>query len=98
MARRRESPVKHSVIPAQSAPELPEELALAFTSPESSTIQGADYDPDTETLRVTFRHEGMVYRYMGVSPLIWREFSEAKSRGKFFQERIRPLFMGVRIA
>ena len=67
---------------------------LAFASSDSSTIVSASYDPKTETMTVQFRHGDAVYRYTKIPALTWHGFYHAESRGKFFQQRIRPVFTG----
>lgn len=84
-------------MPRKQPEKTPETIPDSFQSPESSTIVGATYDKDTQTLLVTFKHENMTYRYVGVPALVWGAFYQAESRGKFFQQRIRPIWSGVRV-
>lgn len=79
---------------------FPSNVIESFDSPESSNISSAAYDPEKQHLSVSFKsHTGgtatRVYSYSGVSPALWREFVQAKSKGKFFAEAIRPMFAGV---
>ena len=86
-----------SNIPVSPSSVASMEVPDSFTSPESSTIEQASYDPERRTLLVTFRHERMQYLYGEVPEAVWIEFYRAQSRGKFFQQRIRPVFGGVRV-
>lgn len=67
----------------------------SFESAESSTVTRGEYDFDTETLMVTFKHGG-VYQFQ-IPPELWQEFATAESKGKFFAAAIRPLYNGVRV-
>lgn len=84
-------------VPVSPSPQPTKQVPLSFESPESSTIEQASYDPERRTLLVTFRHERMQYLYGEVPEAVWIEFHRAQSRGKFFQQRIRPVFGGVRV-
>lgn len=66
---------------------------LSFSSPESSNVAGADYDSETEMLSVTFK-DSKSYAYAPFPENLWREFTQATSKGKFFAERVRPFFQG----
>lgn len=75
-----------------------EDTPLAFVSPESSSIYGAQYDPNTEMLSVDFRRNPALpverYTYSGFPLEKWREFLAAESKGTYFAKWIRPLFSG----
>lgn len=90
-------PRKKPVSDASSNPML-QSIPLSFDSPESSTLLRAVYDPTTLVLEVIFKHQLMAYRYFEVPVLVWEGFLRAKSRGQFFQQRIRPLFTSERVA
>lgn len=93
---RRASPREINATSQSTAIE--ETLPGSFESPESSTIQCASYDQDTESLTVVFRHGGgTTYTYPQVPHIIWREFLEAESKGHYFQSSIRPIFVGKRV-
>lgn len=75
------------------------ETPLSFESPESSTIERASYDPDTQTLTVEFKRApkdktDTIYTYSGVSAETWEAFEQAPSKGTHFVKRIRPLHAG----
>lgn len=75
-----------------------DDTPLSFTSPESSSIGGASYDPDTQVLAVDFKRNPAIpserYVFGGFPPEKWKEFMEADSKGTYFAKWIRPLFSG----
>jgi hypothetical protein len=75
--------------------EVEKDIPLSFDSPESSSVQGASYDPATMTLTVTLK-PGKIYTYNPISPEKWKAFHDAPSKGKFFQGEIRPKYIGRR--
>lgn len=91
----RRSP-KEVTLAAQSE-SVTDVLPYSFESPESSAIIGASYDPDTQALTVVLRHGGGTpYLYQGFPAVMWKEFLESTSKGTYFQQRIRPVFMGTK--
>lgn len=56
---------------------------------ESSMISRAEYDPDTQVLRLTFAKVGQVYRYSDVPEDVVNALCEAESIGTFFAQNIR---------
>lgn len=73
------------------------ETPLSFESPESSSITRARYDPETRQLFVDLRKAAVSYRYTAVDMPLWVEFEQSTSKGKFFAERIRPLYVGIKV-
>lgn len=61
---------------------------VSFTS---EALQGAAYEPETETLTVTFR-SGSSYDYEGVPEGIWQQFKEAASAGTFWRNNIKDVY------
>ena len=59
--------------------------------PNSTNIASATYNDELETLDITFQR-GAQYRYIGVHPDVWKEFSEALSPGKFFDANIKGVY------
>lgn len=57
----------------------------------SSVIATVDYDGERRVLEVTFR-TGRVYRYLGVPPAVYRELLASDSKGKYFNQKIRPKY------
>lgn len=79
---------------------FPSPVIESFESPESSNIASASYNTGTHLMTVEFKRLTTFslkreYHYSGVSETLWREFVQAKSKGKFFAEAIRPMFAGV---
>jgi hypothetical protein len=70
-----------------------------FTSPESSSIQGATYDAGAMELKITFTRPAesgtRVYLYPAFPLKLWTEFVQAESKGKFYASAIRPMFKGI---
>ena len=56
---------------------------------DSEALSAVHYDFGRRTLRATFRGSGRTYDYFNVSPQEYTEFLEAKSKGAWFNARIR---------
>ena len=84
MARSKPEP-----LPVEPENEVPTE----FSTPGSSSVIAATYDPQTRQMCVIFKG-GAVYVYEGIEPHLWREFVEAESKGHFFSARVRPFIAG----
>lgn len=69
----------------------------SFDSTDSSLIASADYDSDTNQLRITFKRKGgqATYTYEEVPQKVWDGFDAAPSKGQFFSSSIRPLYVGL---
>lgn len=67
-----------------------------MTPLKSSALQGADYDPATQTLIVTFT-SGQSYTYAGVPSEVFRGLTTADSAGAYFQNTIRPSYEGTKM-
>mgnify|MGYP001614584220 CR=1 FL=1 len=63
----------------------------------SSSLCGHGYDQATKTLGVQFKAGGPVYHFDGVPQDLYDEFTNSKSFGRFFQERIRGKFEHAKI-
>jgi hypothetical protein len=66
-----------------------------LTLKDSSSIAGAAYDRDEQTLRITFKpgeakDRGGRYDYLKVPPEVVEEFLDAESHGQFVNWRIKP--------
>ncbi len=57
----------------------------------SSNILSVGYDPKVSVLEIEF-HQGRVYRFKGVPKGKYRGILRAKSKGKYFNRRIRNEF------
>src|SRR5215831_4874291 len=81
-------------IPSPPEP-VEDDLPLEFTSPDSKGIAFAQYDPDNQTLIVSFAGSGGArYGYGNISLSTWREFYQADSKGGYFNKHIRPMAAG----
>ena len=57
----------------------------------SSVIAMLGYDDERRILEVTF-HTGRVYHYLGVPPNVYLELLASDSKGKYFNQKIRPKY------
>ncbi|WP_243074817.1 KTSC domain-containing protein [Microbacterium sp. SS28] len=58
---------------------------------DSTVISAAGYDGATAVLEIEFT-SGDVYRYFAVPPSVHRGLMGAESAGRFFAQRIRPVY------
>lgn len=56
---------------------------------DSEALVAVHYDFGRKILRATFRSSGRTYDYFEVSPQEYEEFMAAKSKGAWFNARIR---------
>ena len=56
---------------------------------DSAALLAVHYDYGRKVLRATFRDSRRTYDYFDVSPKEYAEFLEAKSKGAWFNARIR---------
>jgi hypothetical protein len=63
---------------------------------DSSAVASVGYDPETAVLEIEFT-SGEVYQYFAVPPSLHRELLSAASAGRFFAERIRPVYPAVHV-
>lgn len=61
---------------------------IAHQPVKSSNVKSVGFDPDTQTLEVSFSHGG-TYRYEGVSPQKYQELMAAPSVGKHIHTHIK---------
>lgn len=57
-------------------------------TPESSSISAFAYEAEDLTLFVRFKN-GRTYRYAGVPATVFQAFTDADSKGTFFNARIQ---------
>ena len=62
----------------------------------SSTLLSVGYDAGSRTLEVEFRN-GHLYRYDDVPRELYDGLRTARSKGRYFNERIRDDFAAVRL-
>jgi len=63
---------------------------------ESSSLHAVGYAPETKSLRVTFRN-GSTYRYFDVPYEVFQDLLHANSKGRYFNDSIRPAFRYERL-
>lgn len=64
---------------------------------KSSMISRAEYDPETQVLRLTFAKVGQVYRYEDVPEGVINALCEAESIGTFFSQNIRGKYPTAKV-
>lgn len=82
------------------------DFRLTFESPESSSILGASFNPDTGVVRVEFKLSDREVKakkppkvYEGlISPELWLDWLSAESKGSFFNTNVRPIWGGKQVA
>lgn len=58
---------------------------------QSESLKSVGYDPQTHTLEVEF-HDGDVYLYFNVPPVVHRDLLAASSIGQYFAFYIKTTF------
>ncbi len=58
---------------------------------ESSVIRSVGYDASVGVMEIEFG-SGEVYRFFAVPPSTHRALRDAPSAGRFFAERVRPVY------
>lgn len=58
----------------------------------STNISGAEYNPDTGDLSVTFARSGTTYDYISVPPQVWAAMKDAASVGQYFRNNIAGIY------
>lgn len=66
-------------------------VAETFIPRASTNIAAVSYDPDAQTLTVTFV-SGDVYEYADVPDSVYRGFTAAGSAGKYFFRNVRGVY------
>jgi len=64
---------------------------------ESAMISSYGYDPDTSTLEVEFKKNGVVWQYFDVPESVYWEMKSARSSGQFFNANIKNTYTGSRV-
>ena len=62
----------------------------------SSMIAGHAYDPETQTMKVKMRN-GATYEHPDIPPQTYAAFSGAASPGQFYNKRIKPVHVAVKL-
>ncbi len=60
--------------------------------PGSSALSSAAYDPDTQSLTISFRNGSTSYTYPSVPPDVWEQLQSADSPGRFWRDSIKDQF------
>jgi hypothetical protein len=63
---------------------------------ESTTMRSVGYDRTEQVLEVEFQSGG-VYQYLDVPSAIYKELSDAESKGQYFNSEIRDTYEFVRL-
>lgn len=63
---------------------------------ESSWLDKAGYDPETQTLTIRMKYSSDVYDYQGVPEEVYQEFLAAESKGAYFATHIQEHYPTVR--
>jgi hypothetical protein len=67
---------------ARQAPAPLTVVPTSTSNPERPRTVAAGYDRTTKTLTVVFR-DGTYYNYYDIPPVMWQEFKQRKSKGKY---------------
>lgn len=59
---------------------------------KSSNLDWADYDTETKTLEICFKHTGNCYKFRNVPKTAYEAFERAESHGRHFYKHIRENF------
>lgn len=64
---------------------------------ESSNIASIGYEPEIKKLHVKFKSGGL-YTYDNVPFEVYESFLKSESKGRFFQQSIRPVYKSSKIS
>ena len=63
---------------------------------ESSWLDRAGYDAESQTLTIRMKNSSDVYEFQGVPEEVYREFLDAESKGGYFATKIQNAYPAVR--
>lgn len=63
--------------------------------PGSAAIMSMSYDIDNKEMQLIF-NSGSIYTYYNVSRQRWKAFSESSSKGRYFNNRVKPTYVYTR--
>jgi hypothetical protein len=66
-------------------------ILLERLSVKSRILRSVGYDEIKKILEIEFS-TGLVYQYSGVPPKVYKDFMHSDEMGKYFSEKVRPLF------
>lgn len=67
-----------------------------ISTPESSNIEGFEYDETTQVLTVEFKNGGR-YNYYDVPEVVFDRMKAAPSKGQFLAENIKSTYRYARV-
>lgn len=67
-------------------------MAITFNS---THVQSAEYDEDSQELTITFRYDGARYTYLDVPVYVYNGFAATIDPGDFFRSVIKGKFQSV---
>jgi hypothetical protein len=70
--------------------------AIKHKAVSSSNLHSVGYDPDTQTLEITFS-SGVTYQYQDVPEYIYQELLAAESKGTYFRQTIRGNYPTLKV-
>jgi hypothetical protein len=70
--------------------------AVELQPVESSWLDKAGYDAETQTLTIRMKNSSDIYEYQGVPEEVYRDFLAAESKGAFFAAHIQDAYPTVR--
>jgi hypothetical protein len=71
-------------------------IKMFRTEVSSSSINSLGYSPEQRRLEIQFRN-GRVYQFFDVPMHLCQRLADADSKGRFFNERIKPFFRAERV-
>lgn len=63
---------------------------------ESSWLERAGYDAESQTLTIRMKNSSDMYEFHGVPEEVYREFLDADSKGAFFATKIQNEYPTIR--
>ena len=69
---------------------------MTLQTVQSSAIHAIGYDVEQRILEIVFTGGG-IYQFHNVPPIIFNGFAASRSKGSYFQERIRGRFRHERL-
>ena len=64
---------------------------------DSTAFLAIGYDESTQTIEIEF-HDGDIYHYYDVPPVVHRDFLKAPSSGQYFAYFIKPTYSCRKVA
>jgi hypothetical protein len=64
----------------------------------SEAMQSIGYDVENSILEIEFKKNGVVWQYMDFPEVLWHEFYNSESKGRYFYANIKGKYAEVRVA